>query len=100
MSEFKSDPEKYQLCSTPFATLADAQAAGDAFFKELGELREKYKIGNVAVVVKTEVVEVGPGLANCFWGEWVHEETMLAWAMGKANHERAVYLAKLIGGKL
>ena len=99
MNEWKSDPVKYHRLSAPFESLDQAQAAGDAFFRELGELREKHKIGNVAVIIRTDVVDVGPGLANSFYGDWQYEELMLAWAMGKAHNDRAHYLAKLIGGK-
>ena len=99
MSEWKPDPEKYQRLSAPFDTLEEAQAAGEAFFKDLSELREKHRIANLAVIIRTEVKDVGPGLANAFYGDWAQEELMLAWAMGKAHGERATYLARLLGGK-
>lgn len=99
MSEWKSDPEKFQRLSVPFETLDEAQAASEAFFKELGELREKHRMANVVVVIQNTVAGVGPGLANSFYGDWQHEEMMLAWAMGKAHSDRAHSLAKLIGGK-
>lgn len=52
MAELRQvDPERYERLSRPFETEEDMNKAFAGFFRELGELREKYKIADVLTVV-------------------------------------------------
>jgi len=44
------DPSNYRKMSAPFDSLADANAALVAFFKDVAELRQKHRISDVLVL--------------------------------------------------
>jgi len=50
MSEFNPNPERYKIASEPHESADAAEAALDAFFTALGELREKHHVPEVVIV--------------------------------------------------
>lgn len=83
------DASVFQEMAVPFETDDQANEALQGFWKELYELRCKYKLANVAVIVKDSVRSD----EACFiWsghcGNELEQESMAAWFLGHASSRR------------
>jgi hypothetical protein len=56
MSEPIYDPENYEAMCEPYAGTESATAAMEAFAAEVGELRKKHRISDVALVYEVRVM--------------------------------------------
>lgn len=99
LKEGKTDEARYRKCAEPFATQDEAEAALKAFLDGVEALREECRIASVAVVVKDSSEDTGTFMIDGFWGNSIEQETILAWAFGKAQAERQQRIMELIGAK-
>lgn len=86
---FKKDPATYAAMAVPFENAEAANVAIEAFHKELGELRRKYKITNLVGVASGEYLADGEPttfMLPMLWGDAYKAEAMAAWLLG---HEQA-----------
>jgi len=71
-----------------------------AFFDELYELRNKYRIADVMIVVRPSVKyddgDIGAPMALASFGDSVLTEGMAAFAFGKASSDRQENIQRLI----
>ena len=89
------------------ATTADvANERINAFFKDLGELRQKHEIPDVHVVVRSNILSDGgreaSGLCPIHYGDQSHALQMCSYAMGHAQgeHQKFILAARAEGMKL
>ncbi len=87
---------RYFKCAAPFPTRDEAEKAIVAFLDEVEALREKHQIADVAVVIKDAAEDAGSFMIDGFWGNALEQETILAWAFGKAQVERQDRIAEFI----
>lgn len=99
----KIDPKKYRELSVPFASQQDANAALNAFFEDLGSVREKHKIANLHVTLGVFVSDAegneGGAYACCGYGDSLQWESLAAYALGRLQAERAELIGNLLKGK-
>ena len=86
------DPALYRRMSEPFASIEEANEHVIPFFQELAELRKKYRIKDVSVVVECNVLdpdgkEEGSSGASLHLGHALNKLHMLAREYG-AERER------------
>lgn len=90
-----NNPQLYRELSAPVdrAALEDRL---EEFFKELMELRVKHKLPDVHVIIRADVFmgdlidnEVVPVMTAVHLGDSRMQETMTAWAFGRAGVERS-----------
>ena len=96
-----SDPEKYRRLSAPRA-VEETNAAINAFFDDLGLLREKHGMADVTCIVGVKIQypeSVGEGITSCHYGDSTNQERMLAWALGQAQAERRELINTLLSGE-
>jgi hypothetical protein len=97
----KNDPEKYRRLSAP-RSADETNAALEAFFKDLGDLREKHGLPDVITVVGVNV-QYDSGVGNAVsWSQYgaaQKAETLLAYAFGQAQAERRELVNRLTSGK-
>ncbi len=96
------DPERYRKISEPFESVDAGNEAIQGFFKELGELRIKYKIPDLYIVLKATALtsddEEGSFTTSMHYGNTLESEGMLAWALGRVQAERVERIAKWLQG--
>jgi hypothetical protein len=102
MSErVEQNPERYRTLSAARKP-DETNAALEAFFTDLGALREKHGFPDVVAVIGMNVeYESGIGSA-CTWhqyGDSLKAETLLAYAFGQAQAERRELVNRLTSGK-
>ena len=104
MPKIKKDPENYHLMSVPHEGDDAANKALESFYDELSELRKKYKMRDVFVIVydsiKYEDGKVGEFMNCSAYGASVNQLPMTAFAYGseKKNHDEM--MAKMLSGKI
>jgi len=95
-----SDPANYRKLSEPFASAAEANAAIQAFWSEFYELRNKHRIADAMVVVQTSYVAddggEAVGVMSMHAGDWIHRESMAAFAYGQAVSDRQQQIGKML----
>ncbi len=86
-----SDLNLYRELSAPFPSLEALNEAITAFYAELGELRRKYRLLNVTVLVEANLIQSdgteGSGAARCHFGNEAHQLAMIAQAYGRTKAE-------------
>lgn len=98
----RSNPAQYRDLCQPCASLDAADAAWEAFFAEVYELRCKHRIPDVHMVVRQWVrvgEEEGVVVAHGHYGDPLQGEVMLAQALGDETARRAEVTARVAGGK-
>lgn len=101
--KFKSDPENYYKMSEPLENVEKANEAMEAFFEELSELRKKYKLRDVYVVVngsvKYENGDAGEFMVTSNFGSVLNALAMTAYAYGVEKSEHEERISKLLSKK-
>lgn len=83
-----NNPKQYQKCATPFPTVQEADAAVQAFWDEVYELRNKHGIANISFVIYDEIAESGPFFICNHIGDSFKQEPMAAFLFGQAGAAR------------
>lgn len=103
LREGKADPDRYQMCSEPFADSDAADVAVRAFLDELEAARVKHRIADVSYVIqdsmKTDSGEAGIFIITGHQGDSAKREAMLAYALGQCQKEREQLIAELLAGR-
>lgn len=105
MPEFKkqiNDPGNYAKMSVPFENADAANEALAKFFEEIDGIRKKYKIPDVLIVTKGDIVcEEGTGsfMQYSNFGNSVNILPMAAYVYGRAEQEHKEIIYKLLAGK-
>ena len=100
MSERIDDPALYRKLCEPFPSVEAADEALRNFNAELRELRVKYKIPDISLVLRlictTDAGTEGEIFLSAHHGDILLEETMLAWAFGYAQSQRQQRTAEML----
>lgn len=103
MSKFISDPENYLKMSKPFENSETATEALSKFYEEVSELRKKYVIRDMLIViagsVKQQDGEIGDFMATQTFGDQLHHHTLAAYAYGQTKAEHDQRIQKFLAGK-
>jgi hypothetical protein len=101
--KIKKDPENYAKMSIPFENEDEANKALSGFHEELSELRKKYKIPDVLIVIKgsmkLEDGECGDFVNHSHFGSSLNMLSMAAYAFGQLKREQEELISKLAAGK-
>jgi hypothetical protein len=96
------DPEKYRRLSAP-RSADETNKALEAFFEEMGTVREKHGIPNVVLVASVMVQyadgNVGEAVTMSSYGDSLKIVPLLAYGLGQARAEDREMVAKLIAGE-
>ena len=88
MSSTSPDPNLYaELCSQQF-TAEEVDKALQAFWDEVYELRKKYKLRDVSIIVGGNVAGQGPFMWDAHAGNEAEAESMAAWHLGSTQARR------------
>lgn len=94
------DPDNYRKLCEPFASVDEANENVTAFWDAFYELRNKYRLADVTVVARINVVHAsgdeGDAVLTMHAGDSLRKEPMLAYAFGEAQAEREEQTAKLM----
>ena len=97
-----SDPENYLKMSEPFENAEAAEEALRGFYKELGELRKKYKLRDVLIVtndsIKQDGGETGEIMQWTNFGNSKHTIHMAAYAFGAVKQEYDQLIQRFLKG--
>jgi hypothetical protein len=96
------NPKLYRELSDPFESAKEAQAAWNAFFEDLGEIRKKHGFQNIHVIALDSYItdgEEGAFMINAHYGDSSQAEAMAAYAFGVEKAQREEVLAKLLKRK-
>lgn len=55
LGEWRNDPKNYEAMALPFLSEVELEANTESFYKELAEIRKKYKMTEVIVITKNGV---------------------------------------------
>jgi hypothetical protein len=105
MSEVKkqiSDPDNYAKMSVPFENADAANEALSKFFDEIDVIRKKYKIPDVLIVTKGEIVfeeGIGSFMQHSNFGNSLNVLAMAAYVYGRSEQEHKERISKLLTGK-
>lgn len=103
IKEGKDDPDRYRMCSAPFANTDEADAAVKAFLDDLEAARVKHRIADVAYVIqdsmKTDNGEPSMFIITGHQGDSLKREAMLAYALGQCQKERETLIGELLAGR-
>lgn len=84
----KTDNEMYAEMLKPHESAEKANEALEAFYEELYQLRCKYKLADIAVIVQDSIVESGQFLWSAHCGNIDCQEVMAAWHLGQMQADR------------
>lgn len=92
MSEYRSDPARFERCSQPHDNAETLNAELEAFVNGVSALREKHRMTNVVCIMEAsyrdeEGVPVA-GQTSLQLGDNLHHEIMVARALGKIQGDR------------
>jgi hypothetical protein len=91
---------RYRDLSKPFESAGAFSAAVDAFYQELGELRVKYKIPDVYLIIEARALnaegEEGQYFTALHYGDSSKMENMTAWAFGQEQATRQALTARIL----
>jgi len=86
------NPKLYRELSEPYSSLEEANEKLGAFLEEVGEVRKKYKIPNLQIIVMGSALNSEGAesdfIAPCSYGDSLRAEMMLAYALGIAQSDR------------
>ncbi len=96
MSSTEPDPNLYaELCSHQF-TAEETDAALKGFWDEVYELRNKYKLRDVSIIVAGNVVGQGPFMWSAHAGNQLDAEAMAAWHLGTTQSRRQEHIREVM----
>ncbi len=99
------DEANYRKMLEPFESDAAANAALEAFFNDLRELRAKHRIADVYTIAMINSIQPdgteGQAMARAMNGNGLNGETMVAWALGQEQANRQQNIATILaaGGR-
>lgn len=93
--EGKSDPEQYRKCSVPFETAEEANAAVQAFWEDMYELRCKHNLANISFVIGDSIADSGEFFVCNHIGNSIMYEGMAALMFGQASAERQASVRRM-----
>lgn len=103
LREGKADPDRYRMCSEPFANSEAADAAVRAFLDEVEAARVKHRVADVTYIIqdslKSEDGEPGMFIITGHQGDSLKQEAMLAYALGRCQKERETLISELLAGR-
>jgi hypothetical protein len=103
MTEANRNEAKYRELSVPKETPEKANEDINAFFKELGELREKYALPECLCVLGVNVDygegKEGTAITWMSYGDNMKAEGLAAYAYGQAQAEHREIMNRLLRGK-
>jgi hypothetical protein len=88
MARTKVDGAMYAAMVIPHETAEKANAALEGFYDELYELRCKYKLADIAVIVQDSIADSGMFLWSAHCGNIDSLEVMAAWHLGQVQADR------------
>ena len=88
------DEDRFHEMSKPFKDAETADEAIRSFHEAVYDLRCKYKIANVSVVIKDAVAGQGQFMNHFHAGNQLEEESMAAWHLGMASSDRQEIIRK------
>jgi hypothetical protein len=95
------DEANYRRLSEPFSSFDEVDDALLGFTKELREIRNKYRLRDVYVVISGSAIgEDGverEWIVSQMHGDGLRAETMAAWAYGQESARHAEAIAELVG---
>ena len=98
----ENNPARYSKLLAPI-TREEANANLDAFFTEIGKLREKYHFPECLTVVKVNVEyadgECGEAISHCHYGSQLEAECLAAYALGQTQAQGREMVNKLLNRK-
>lgn len=99
----KNDPDNYFKLSTPHEGPQAADEAMEKFYNEIGELRKKYKIRDVSIIVydsiKYEDGKTGEFMNVFGYGNSLNQLPMVAFAFGQEQKSHMERINKIISGE-
>lgn len=100
----KNDPNTYLEMSKPHESVDKANEDLEKFYEEVSELRKKYKLREVFVIVETPVIfnseeEFSDSISNCYFGNALNKERICTYAYGQAKQEQEEMIGKYLKGK-
>jgi hypothetical protein len=99
----KPDPQTYAEMSKPHASLQEMNDAWENFRTELGELRKKHRIQDMAFVLQSSFLNSEGrrcgSMAASYFGDFHQQETLLAFGLGQARTMARERIACLLEGK-
>lgn len=103
IKEGKSDPDRYRMCSEPFADSEAADEAIRAFLDDVEASRVKHRIADVSYIIQDSLVTENdaPGMfiITGHQGDSLKREAMLAYALGQCQKERETLIQELLAGR-
>ena len=102
MKAVNNDLANYLELSLPFEDTSQANAALEAFYEELGQLRKKHRLPDVHVIVLMNIDHgghLGNALSSAHFGNSAEAAGMCAWSYGKERAQQQAHLEKLMGGE-
>jgi hypothetical protein len=97
-----NDPVLFRKLDNPFDSEESANRAIESFYEGVRELRQKFKLPNVAIVIECGVMRESMREGRAFsWaqmGDTQKSEDLLAYGFGQAVAERKEMVAKLLAG--
>lgn len=100
MSKTIKDSANYRKLSEPMATSQEADAALEAFWEELYELRNKHRITDVSIVFRVNYLaddgQEASVTSTAHYGDVNNHEAMMAFGLGQAAAERQERVGKMI----
>jgi len=97
--EGRSDPENYRKLSEPHENVDCLNWAVNSFMDEVYELRNKYCLTDVHIIMKNSVIVDGKeqhAMSSGHFGDSMKAEQMTAWGFGKAREDKDAILATLM----
>ena len=95
----KMDLATYLKMSEPFTTDAEADVALKGFMDAVEEAGKTFRIANVHVIVKMNLIReghVGEVMTHAHWGNTLEGPVMCAWALGEERANARHILQKLL----
>jgi hypothetical protein len=92
----KYDPDQYRKCSVPFATAEEANAAVQAFWEDVYELRCKHNLANVSFVIGDSIADSGEFFVCNHIGNQTVYEGMAALMYGQASAARQAAVREML----
>ena len=97
-----NNPGNYAELSKPFASSEESDKALDGFWQEFYELRNKYRLRDVSVLIGFDIAyedgQIGQVLSCLHAGCTLQILPMVAHAYGRYQREHEEMIAKLVSG--
>jgi flagellar basal body L-ring protein FlgH len=102
--EIKNDPENYRKMREPFENLEKANEAIENFYDELFEIRKKYNISDILIVIKDSCKyadgKIGTFMQCLQYGNSLNGKQLAAYAYGQMQANDREMINKLLAGQM